>query len=375
MNLPDGLERFLTDPSFYGNTRAEWLMAIVVAVLLAAVFLMLKTVVVLRLGVIAARTATGVDDALVELARKTSAAAVCIFSIHLGTLALALPGRLELLFKVVTVVTLLLQFVVWTGVAVDFAIARYRRQRLESDAAAVTLIGALGFIAKLVLWTLLLLLALSNLGVNVTALVAGLGVGGIAVALALQRVLSDVLAALSIVIDKPFVIGDSIQVADLSGTVTAVGLRSTRLKSVSGEELVFANSDLLQSRIRNFKRMSERRALVNFSVPLATPAARLEEIPGLVREIVSRHGGKVRFDRAHLKGIGAYSFDFEAVFFVLSREYGPYADIQQAVFLDLVRALEGRGIQLASSLGNPAPAAPSEPEAKPDARAGGAPAR
>jgi small-conductance mechanosensitive channel len=367
MNLPYGLERFLTDSSFYGNTNAQWLTAAVVAALMAALFVLLKIWVVRRLGKLAARTATSVDDAFVELAKRTNVAAVCIFAIHLGSLPLALPGRLELLFKFVTVLALLLQFVVWTGVAVDFGIARYRKQRLESDAAAVTLIGALGFIAKLVIWTLLLLLALSNLGVNVTALVAGLGVGGIAVALALQRVLSDVLAALSIVTDKPFVIGDSIQVADLSGTVTGVGLRSTRLQSVSGEELIFANSDLLQSRIRNFKRMTERRALIAFGVPLATGAGRLEAIPALVREIVERHGEKVRFDRAHLKGIGAYSFDFEAVYFVLSREYGAYADIQQAVFLDLVRALEERGIQLASSQGNPAPAPAVEPEAKKDA--------
>jgi small-conductance mechanosensitive channel len=350
MRLPREIERFLSAVGLFGNSSLEWLTAALVAALTVTLLLLLRAWAIRRLAPLAARTSTGLDDLIFQLAKATRTLPAWIFAVHLGSLSLDLPPRLELLLKTATVLALLLQASAWAAVIVDFSISRYRAKRLDTDAAAVTLIGALGFIAKLIAWAILVLLALDNLGVNVTALVAGLGVGGIAVALALQRVLGDVLAALSIVTDKPFVIGDNIQVGDLSGTVKNVGLRSTRLQSTNGEELIFANSDLLQSRIRNFKLMEERRNLLALGVSFATPIDRLEEIPGLIREAVERHGDRVRFDRAHLIRFGAYSFDFEAVYFVLTRDYIPYADIQQQVHLDLLRAFAERGIELATNV-------------------------
>lgn len=350
MRLPREIERFLSAVGLFGNTALEWVTAGLVAALAVTLLLLLRAWSIRRLAPLAARTSTGLDDLVVQLAKATRTLPAWIFAVHLGSLSLELPPRLELLLKTATVLALLLQASAWAAVIVDFSISRYRAKRLDTDAAAVTLIGALGFIAKLIAWAVLVLLALDNLGVNVTALVAGLGVGGIAVALALQRVLGDVLAALSIVTDKPFVIGDNIQVGDLAGTVRNVGLRSTRLQSTNGEELIFANSDLLQSRIRNFKHMEERRNLLAVGVSLATPIDRLEEIPGLLRQAIESHGDRVRFDRAHLIGCGAYSYDFEAVYFVLTREYIPYADIRQQVHLDLLRAFAERGIEVATNV-------------------------
>jgi len=192
------------------------------------------------------------------------------------------------------------------------------------------------------------LMALDNVGVNVTALITGLGVGGIAVALALQNVLGDLLASLSIVLDKPFVIGDAITVDTLTGTVESIGLKTTRLRSVSGEQLVISNGDLLKSRIHNWKRMAERRVVLAFGVSCGTPPGTVERIPGLVRALVEGQD-LTRFDRAHFKGFGASSLDFEAVYWILSADYGLFMDRQQAIGLGLLRAFEREGIELASA--------------------------
>jgi len=176
--------------------------------------------------------------------------------------------------------------------------------------------------------------------------VAGLGVGGIAVALALQNILGDVFASMSILLDKPFVTGDFITVDELMGTVEHVGLKTTRLRSLSGEQLVFANSDLLKSRIRNYQRMEERR--VAFAVRLAypTPAEKLAAIPAIVREIIDAQE-LARFGRSHFKSFGTFSLDFENVYYVKSPDYDTYMDVQQAINLAICRRFQEEGIEFA----------------------------
>jgi small-conductance mechanosensitive channel len=197
-----------------------------------------------------------------------------------------------------------------------------------------------------VIWSLVLLAALDNLGVDITALVAGLGVGGIAVGLALQDVLKDTFAALSIILDKPFELGDFVVVDDLAGNVEHIGIKTTRVRSLSGEQLVFGNGDLLSSRIRNFKRLVERRGLFTFGVLYSTPADTLERIPEMVREIVDGLE-TTRFDRAHFKAFGDSSMDFEVVYYVLDAEYLTFMDLQQAINLALVRRFADEGIEFA----------------------------
>jgi small-conductance mechanosensitive channel len=239
---------------------------------------------------------------------------------------------------------------------------------MDHDATSVALAVILRFVAKLTLWLLFLLMALENLGVNVTALVTGLGIGGVAVALALQNVLGDLLASLSIVLDKPFVIGDAITVDTLTGTVESIGLKTTRLRAVSGEQLIFANADLLKSRIHNWKRMAERRCVLAFGVPLDTPPAALAALPATLRRLIEAQD-LVRFDRAHFKGIGGAggsTLDFEAVCWVLSADYGLFMDRQQAIHLAVLGALADAGISLGAGpqtlvLARPRPeAAPEE---------------
>jgi small-conductance mechanosensitive channel len=202
------------------------------------------------------------------------------------------------------------------------------------------------WVGRVVLWAVVMLLVLDNLGIDITALVAGLGIGGIAVALAVQNILGDLFASLSIVLDKPFVVGDFLVVDDCLGSVEYVGLKTTRLRSLSGEQLVISNADLLKSRLRNYGRMYERRVLFALGVTYQTPREKLEKIPGIIKEAVDGQE-KVRFDRAHFKAYGDFALNFETVYYVLDPDYARYMDIQQAVNLKIHEAFESEAIEFA----------------------------
>jgi small-conductance mechanosensitive channel len=195
-------------------------------------------------------------------------------------------------------------------------------------------------------WGCIVLLALDNLGVNISTLIAGLGVGGIAVALATQKILGDLFASLSIIMDRPFVVGDFLVLGNEMGTVENIGLKTTRVRSLSGEQLILSNSDLLSSRIRNYGRMFERRIVGSFGVTYDTAFEKIRKIPKMVKTAIEAQE-KVRFDRAHFKSHGASSLDFEYVYYVLSPSYNTYMDIQQAINLELHRRFLEEKIEFA----------------------------
>jgi len=338
--------RWLETTTLLGDRLLDWLTALGIAVLSLLALLLVKRLAVRGMGRMAERTGTGLDDLAIALARRTRTLLVAVPALYLGSLYLDLPARAARVLQVAAGLAVFLQVALWASVAIDFWAARHQRRRLAQDATSTALLGVLRFVAKLVLWSVILLLALDNLGVDVTTLVAGLGIGGVAVALALQNVLGDLFASLSIVFDKPFVIGDAIAVDDVAGTVESIGMKTTRLRSVSGEQLVLANGELLKSRIHNWTRLTERRVVLAFGVPYATPPDAVERIPGIVRGIVEQQD-RTRFDRAHFKGFGASSLDFEAVYWILTPDYRVFMDRQQTVNLGLLRTFEKEGISFA----------------------------
>jgi len=235
----------------------------------------------------------------------------------------------------------------WGTGLISFIIKRkLSHYSFEASGSVITQIKAIGLITKIVLWVLIFLLIIENLGFNVTALIAGLGIGGIAVALALQNVLGDLIASLSIVLDKPFVVGDFIIVGDYRGNVENVGLKTTRVRSLSGEQLVFSNNDLLSSRIQNYKRMYERRIVFTIGVTYQTPATKLEKIPQWIKSIVEEEP-KARFDRSHFATYGDFSLTFETVYYVKSADYYDYMDTQQNINLDIYRKFEEENVEFA----------------------------
>jgi small-conductance mechanosensitive channel len=334
------------DQVYLGNSVRTWLVALAVFVGVTGALLLLRTVVVRRLAVLVSRTATHADDVVVAVVRRTRYFFILALGLAAASLSLDRPDQVREYVGLATRLAVLLQVGLWANEAIGLWIRRVVARKAATDLASVTTINALGILGRLVLWTLVFLMALKTFGIDVTALITGLGIVGIAVALAVQNVLGDLLASLSIVLDKPFVVGDTINVDTHTGTVEEIGLKTTRVRSLSGEQLVFPNADLLKSRIRNFRPMVERRVVLQFGVEYGTTADQMARIPGIVREIVEGVE-RTRFDRAHFFRFGPSSLDVEVVYFVLTPDYLAYMDIQQQINLELMRRLDTSGVAFA----------------------------
>ncbi len=331
---------------FYENPVWMWLLAVAIILFVWLVLRVAMRRLVARLRKLAAKTPGQFDDLIVELLAKTRFLFILVVAFYAGSLILILPDIAERALRTLFILALLVQAGYWGGGVVTFWIRRTARRKLDEDAATATSLTALGFVAKIAIWAIVVLLALDNFGIDITALIAGLGIGGIAIALAVQNILGDLFASLSIIVDKPFVIGDFIVVGDLKGSVERIGLKTTRVRSLFGEQIIFSNSDLLSSRVRNYKQMYERRIAFSFGVTYETAPDTLEGIPETVRRIVEDQPD-VRFDRCHFKSFGDFSLDFEAVYYVLVPDYNVYMDRQQAINLRLVRTFEEQGIEFA----------------------------
>ncbi|MFC1660891.1 mechanosensitive ion channel family protein [Gemmatimonadota bacterium] len=328
------------------NAVSQWLTALGVIVAVILALKIASRILIRRLERLSNSTKTDLDDLLTELLKKTKVLFILLLAVWIGSLYLDFSPEIDIWIRRFLVVGLLVQGAFWGTAFVNYLLERHRKRRVEEDPSLATALGAIGIFARLVVWSIFLLLILQNLGVEITALLAGLGVGGIAVALAVQNVLGDLLASLSIVLDKPFVLGDFIIIGEFQGTVEHVGLKTTRIRSLSGEQLVFSNSDLLSSRIRNYKRMQERRAVFSIGVTYDTGYQNLQRIPEMIRGIVEGQA-LTRFDRSHFKGFGDFSLNFETVYYMLVPDYDTYMNVQEAVNLDLYRRFEEEGIEFA----------------------------
>ena len=329
-----------------GNSVWQWISAAVVIIFVYIGLRLCVRAVARYLAKLAGKTESTLDDFMVDLLKKrTKHAFFLVFALYAGTVFLHLPARLVTIIADAAIISLALQVGLWGNGIVNYIIS-LRASRDEDEQLNLEAYSVITIIARAVLWTAILLLALQHLGVKVTALVAGLGVSGIAVALAVQNILSDLFASLSIVFDRPFVIGDFIVVDDLRGTVEHVGLKTTRLRSLSGEQLIFSNNDLLSSRIQNYRRMNERRVDFSLGVTYQTPADKLEAVPGWIMSIIQAQEN-VRFDRAHLKNYGDFSINYEIVYYVLDRDYTVYMGIQQSINLAIFRKFEEEGVEFA----------------------------
>lgn len=353
----------LWNTEFLDNTVGRWTLALVT-------FLVTFTVLPILRGFIASRRRKWVESgrgqlpgavALVGLlVERTSRWFLSVVALWLASRNLNLAERVERILTVVIVIAFWIQVGLWSMTAVRFAIQR-RRQRSEAlDAVLTSSIDIILFVAGLAIWAMVLLLALDNLGVEIKPLLAGLGIGGIAIALAVQTVLGDLLASLSIALDKPFTIGDFLSVDDFQGSVEHIGVKSTRLRSISGEQIVISNTDILKARVRNFGRMRERRAVFQIGVHYETPPESLAAIPAAIREIVEAQPD-VRFDRCHFLTYGDTALQFETVYIVKRADFNSYADIQQNINLAILKKLRSMSVQFAAPtrnvlyIENPAP--------------------
>lgn len=338
-------EEFLTR-TFLGNTVQHWLEASAGLVGTFTILSIVKRVAVLRFAALAERTATDVDDLLVDLLRRTRAFFLFALGCFVGSHFLELPEKGERYVHLGVMLLGLIQAGLWAQGLVAYGIGRVIKSRGATDPARTMGASILSILGQVLVWTTIGLLCLQNLGIQVTPLITGLGVGGIAVALALQTVLGDLFASITILLDKPFVVGDAITVGEFQGKVEKIGIKTTRIRSVDGEELIMGNADLVNSRIRNFKRLNERRNLVQIGVTYDTPDEKIPRIVEVLRESVTENA-RARFDRAHFKSFGDSALVFELVYFVRDSEYAVFMDVQQEVNLKILKRLQDEGVDFA----------------------------
>jgi len=327
------------------NDTSAWLTAVGVAVGLFLVLSLLKRLVVRGLSATGAKTRSDIHQLSSAVLAKTGRLFFFLVSLFTGAHFLTLGPEATRVLDVILGIGVVFQLGLWGSAAVNFWLTVLRQKR-QGDAGSTATLGILGLALRVALWSIVLLLGLDNLGVDVTGLVAGLGISGIAIALAVQNILGDLLSSISIIMDKPFEVGDFVVVDQYLGSVEYIGLKTTRVRSLSGEQIIFSNSDLLQSRIRNYKRMSERRIVFTIVVKHDTPSETVEAIPGMLREAVEGRAD-TRFDRAHFKEFGESGLVFECVYYVLSPDYNRSMDLQQQINLTILRRLKKNNIVLA----------------------------
>ncbi|MEO7962502.1 MAG: mechanosensitive ion channel family protein [Gemmatimonadaceae bacterium] len=326
-----------------GNSISAWLTATAVATAIWFVLYAVKVVVGRRLTALAVRTATEVDDVAAALLEQTRFYFILALALRAGSIALNISGDASSASRRITAIAVLLQIARWGNTIINFWIRRWTRSRGGSESATF---NAISVMARGALWIIILLLALVNvLDYDVTALITGLGIGGVAIALAVQNILADLFAALSIVLDKPFDVGDTISVDNFTGRVERIGLKTTRVRAIGGEEVIFGNGDLLKSRVRNLTIVERRQVLFRIGVTYDTPPDVVARIPVIIKEIVTAQP-KTEFDRAHFVRFAESALEVEVNYFV-SNSYGGTLDVQQAVNLAILERFNADRIAFA----------------------------
>ncbi|WP_245558445.1 mechanosensitive ion channel family protein [Fulvivirga imtechensis] len=333
------------EKTYYNNTVQDYLIVIGGILVALSIMRLFKGIVITRLKKWAASTANHVDDYVITTIDKFIIPAVYAWIVYFGLSYLTLHPRVQDILSVA--ITVMVTFLVIRFVSSTILqLLRHYVRRQENGEEKVKQLGGVILIINVFIWVMGLLFFFDNMGYDITAVIAGLGIGGIAIALAAQNILGDLFNYFVIFFDRPFEVGDFLIIDDKLGVVEYIGIKTTRIKSLSGEQLVFSNSDLTGSRIHNYKRMQRRRVLFNIGVTYQTSYENLKRIPGVLKSAVEDQEN-VEFDRAHFKAYGNSSLDFEIVYYVLSSDYNIYMDIQQAINFRIFEEFKKMDVEIA----------------------------
>lgn len=336
---------WITNTAFLDIPITEWMFCIGAVVVSFIVLRLVWGLLLARLTKVFGHTSNQVDDLLLEVVKDTKSLTFAMISVLIGIQFLDIPERWADRIDHLWFLVIGIQVALWLSKGVTlWAQGRFNPHGVQAHNPVITRI--ISWMIKTVFWSILLLAVLSNMGVDITAFVASLGVGGIAVALAVQNILGDLFASLSIGLDKPFEIGDFIISGEIMGSVELIGLKTTHIRSLEGEQVVISNTELLKRVIHNYKRMATRRVAFTFGVTYDTPIEQIREIPPAVKRIVEG-AGDLRFDRAHFKGFAASSLDFEVVYILNTGDYNIYMDTQQKINLGIMEELQARNVDFA----------------------------
>ena len=298
-----------------------------------------------RLKKLAERTDTKFDDFIIKILEKIGLPALYISCFYVSAKILKIPSEADALINVLELVVITFFSARIVVMLANWSINSYLAKK-QHDPTVVRSLDGMLWIIKLLIWALAVIILLDNLGYKVSTLIAGLGIGGIAVAIAAQALLKDFFSYFSIVFDHPFKIGDFIIIGDFMGTVEYIGIKTTRIRSLGGELVIFSNTDLTDSRVRNYRLMEKRRVLFSIGLTYQTPLNKLKEIPKIIEQVI-KSVKDTAFDRAHFSSYGDFSLIFEVVYFVLSPDYNKYMDIQQEINFKIKEEFEKRSIEFA----------------------------
>lgn len=332
------------DYEIFGNTASSVAVSLAIFVILITVFNIFRFVLLSKLRNLAEKTKTDIDDVSIKIIENLSPSFYFFISFYFATLTLSVGDVVVNIIEVVLILFIVVQAVNTIHIAIDFII----RKRVSGSGGEDTK-GSVEFISgllKAVLWIIGVMMVFSNFGINITSLIAGLGIGGIAVALALQNILGDLFSSFAIHFDKPFRVGDFIVVGDKKGVIEKIGIKTTRIRALQGEEVIISNRELTSAQIQNFKNMQERRASFSFGIIYETPTEILKKIPEIVKDIIDGIPG-TRFNRTHFKQFDDSALSFEVVYYVLSGDYDEYMNIQQEINIKIMEAFKEVGVSMA----------------------------
>ncbi|HEX9805201.1 MAG TPA: mechanosensitive ion channel family protein [Candidatus Dojkabacteria bacterium] len=339
--------REFLEKEFWGNKAEEYLYALTAFIVALILIKFIQILLVTILKRFIKKTVFDFDDLIYKLIHNISWPLIIIFSLNISFRFLDISDRVLNYFWIATLVILAIFIVRIIQEFIGF-FARHIRKKIEAEdkAADSAVINTFKNIANFIVWIIAVLVILDNLGYDISALIAGVGVGGIAIAFALQNVLEDIFASISIYFDKPFKVGDFIKVGEDLGTVKKIGIKSSRIKTLEGEELVIPNTNLAQMRVRNYKKLSTRRIQFQIGVTYETPSVQLKKIPSIIEKI-TKSIDVIELDRVHFKSFGDFSLIFEIVYFVNESSYNIYMDVQQKMNLEIMEAFQKEKIDFA----------------------------
>lgn len=330
---------------YWHNSVQDYLIAAGIILLGIVLIGFFKRIVLTRLQKLTQHTHTSIDNYVVEGIERFGVPALYIAVIYAGVNYLSLTNKMNSGLRVAVTVAVTVLVIRFISMAILFTLRSFVKKQSNGD-EKVKQLGGLMLLINVFIWFVGIVFLFDNMGYDVTTVIAGLGIGGIAIALAAQNILGDLFNYFVIFFDRPFEVGDFVIVDDKMGVVEYVGIKTTRLKSLSGEQLVFSNSDLTGSRLHNYKRMQRRRVLFKIGVTYSTSLQNIKEIPAMIKSIVQSQK-LTEFDRSHFASYGDSSLDFETVYYVLSSDYGVYMDIQQAINIRIFEEFQARGIDIA----------------------------
>lgn len=338
--------REILNYQYFGNNVKEYLLSLAVFIASLIILYVFKKTILRKAKKITQKTKIDIDDLFFEILDSINWPFYFVVSVFVTSKFLILTGVIGKIINYLTLIVVTYYFARAVMAVIDYGFDKLEKKRNEDEEEAGASFGLIRKTVKIMLWLIVGILVLQNLGYEITALVTGLGIGGVAIAFALQNVLTDIFASFSIFFDKPFKVGDFIVIGKDAGTVKRVGIKSTRLETLQGEELVISNKELTETRVHNYKRMKKRRVSFNIGIIYETSNEKLKKIPEIINKIIE-NTEKTDVEWVRFKKFGDFSLIYEVVYYLNSEDYNEYMDVRQKINLDIKEKLEEASIEMA----------------------------